>query len=192
MARENVLRKKTRTMASEKAGIQFPVGRFRRKLKNGKYAERIATGAAIFMAAAIEYLVAEVLELAGELISVQRNKVIVGNAAKEYKKVRINPRHLMLAIRNDAEFDVLLQSVMISEGGVKPHINKELLLFPGTSKSRRAQPIEQPEVEEESNREEESDQVDKLQPPQPQQRQMEDLYNRNATTFLIDELEATF
>ncbi|KAI6231928.1 Histone H2A [Aphelenchoides besseyi] len=179
MARENVLRKKTRTMASEKAGIQFPVGRFRRKLKNGKYAERIATGAAIFMAAAIEYLVAEVLELAG-------------NAAKEYKKVRINPRHLMLAIRNDAEFDVLLQSVMISEGGVKPHINKELLLFPGTSKSRRAQPIEQPEVEEESNREEESDQVDKLQPPQPQQRQMEDLYNRNATTFLIDELEATF
>ncbi|KAI6172970.1 Histone H2A [Aphelenchoides besseyi] len=101
--------RKPKVMSSEKAGIQFPVQRCRRK-----YADRIGNGAAVFMAAALEYLVAEILELGG-------------NAAKDNRKVRINPRHLVLAIRNDDEISKLLRNVTIAEGGVLPYIHSQLL-----------------------------------------------------------------
>ena len=66
------------------------------------------------MAAVLEYLAAEVLELAG-------------NAAKDQKKNRINPRHILLAVRNDEELNRLLANTTISEGGVLPYINPSLL-----------------------------------------------------------------
>ena len=49
---------------SSKAGLQFPVGRIARYLKKGRYAERIGAGAPVYLAAVLEYLAAEVLELA--------------------------------------------------------------------------------------------------------------------------------
>eukprot|EP00798_Chlamydomonas_sp_ICE-L_P006368 gene6368-biopygen1515 len=63
---------------SSKAGLQFPVGRVARNLKKGKYAERVGAGAPVYLAAVLEYLCAEVLELAG-------------NAARDNKKSRIIP-----------------------------------------------------------------------------------------------------
>ena len=66
---------------SLKAGLQFPVGRIARYLKKGKYSERIGAGAPVYLAAVLEYLAAEVLELAG-------------NAARDNKKNRIVPRHI--------------------------------------------------------------------------------------------------
>ncbi|XP_058768293.1 histone H2A.2-like [Vicia villosa] len=106
-------RKKSVTR-SVRAGLQFPVGRIGRFLKKGRYAQRVGTGAPVYLAAVLEYLAAEVLELAG-------------NAARDNKRKSINPRHLLLAIRNDEELGKLLAGVTIAHGGVLPNINPVLL-----------------------------------------------------------------
>ncbi|MPC68482.1 Histone H2A [Portunus trituberculatus] len=51
---------------SNRAGLQFPVGRIHRLLRKGNYAERVGAGASVYLAAVLEYLAAEVLELAGQ------------------------------------------------------------------------------------------------------------------------------
>jgi histone H2A len=99
---------------SQRAGLQFPVGRLGRYLREGRYAERIGAGAPVYLAAVLEYLCAEILELAG-------------NAARDNKKQRIIPRHLQLAIRNDEELNKLLHDVIIVSGGVLPNIHSVLL-----------------------------------------------------------------
>lgn len=48
---------------SIKAGLQFPVGRIARFLKKGRYAQRTGTGAPVYLAAVLEYLAAEVINL---------------------------------------------------------------------------------------------------------------------------------
>jgi histone H2A len=97
---------------SSKAGLQFPVGRIHRYLKGS--APRIGAGAPVYLAAVLEYLCAEILELAG-------------NAARDNKKSRIIPRHVQLAIRNDEELNKLLGGVTIASGGVLPNIHTVLL-----------------------------------------------------------------
>lgn len=52
-------RKKSVTR-SVRAGLQFPVGRIGRYLKKGRYAQRVGTGAPVYLAAVLEYLAAEV------------------------------------------------------------------------------------------------------------------------------------
>jgi histone H2A len=98
---------------SMKAGLQFPVGRVSRMLK--KFTKvRIGAGAPVYLSAVMEYLCAEILELSG-------------NAARDNKKCRIVPRHVMLAVRNDEELNRLLKSVIIPGGGVLPNIMSFLL-----------------------------------------------------------------
>ncbi|KAK8838459.1 hypothetical protein M9Y10_033086 [Tritrichomonas musculus] len=70
---------------SSRAGLQFPVGRLHRFLREGR------------------------------------------NAARDNKKTRISPRHIMLAIRNDEELNQLLSHITIASAGVVPHIHKVLL-----------------------------------------------------------------
>nr|XP_006642369.1 PREDICTED: histone H2A [Lepisosteus oculatus] len=48
---------------SSRAGLQFPVGRVHRLLRKGNYAERVGAGAPVYLAAVLEYLTAEILEL---------------------------------------------------------------------------------------------------------------------------------
>eukprot|EP01006_Ploeotia_vitrea_P057287 TRINITY_DN68164_c2_g1_i1.p1 TRINITY_DN68164_c2_g1~~TRINITY_DN68164_c2_g1_i1.p1 ORF type:complete len:131 (-),score=13.55 TRINITY_DN68164_c2_g1_i1:55-447(-) len=105
---------KKSTSRSAKAGLQFPVGRVGRYLKKGRYAARVGGGAPVYLAAIMEYLTAEVLELAG-------------NAARDNKKSRIIPRHVQLAVRNDEELNKLFGNVTIANGGVLPNIHTVLL-----------------------------------------------------------------
>ncbi|CAH1800937.1 unnamed protein product [Owenia fusiformis] len=108
---------------SSRAGLQFPVGRLHRLLRKGNYAKRIGAGAPVYMAAVLEYLAAEILELAG-------------NAARDNKKSRIIPRHVQLAVRNDEELNKLLSGVTISQGGVLPNIQAVLLPKKTSSKAK--------------------------------------------------------
>ncbi|KAH7447906.1 hypothetical protein KP509_01G126800 [Ceratopteris richardii] len=116
--------KKKSVSKTVKAGLQFPVGRLRRYLKKGRYAKRVGSGAPVYLAAVLEYMAAEVLELAG-------------NAARDNKKSRIIPRHIQLAIRNDEELGRLLSGVTIASGGVRPYIHQVLL--PKKSSSEKAE-----------------------------------------------------
>ena len=105
---------KKSTSSSAKAGLQFPVGRIARFIRKGKYAARVGAGAPVYLAAVLEYLTAEILELAG-------------NAARDNKKSRIVPRHITLAVKNDEELNKLLGGVTIASGGVLPNIHAVLL-----------------------------------------------------------------
>ena len=110
MERDQVTpRRKTR---SARAGLQFPVGRIHRCLRKGNWAERIGAGAPVFLAAVLEYLVAEIIDMAG-------------TAAHLYKKAKIIPRHVMMAIRGDDEMNKLLSQVTLAQGGVPPVFPKK-------------------------------------------------------------------
>eukprot|EP00965_Chrysotila_dentata_P257554 6212923-Pleurochrysis_carterae.AAC.3 len=83
-------------------------------MKLGRHASRIGAGAPVYLAAVLEYMAAEVLELAG-------------NAARDNKKSRIIPRHITLAVRNDEELNKFLGGVTVASGGVLPNIHSVLL-----------------------------------------------------------------
>jgi len=72
------------------AGLRFLVGRISSFLNQGMYPTRVGGGAPVYLAAVLEYLCAEILELAE-------------NVARDNKKSRIIPRHLHPAARNSEE-----------------------------------------------------------------------------------------
>jgi len=106
--------KKKPVTKAKRSGLVFPVARILRKMKKGRYARHIGTGAAIYMAAVLEYLTAEVLELSGGF-------------TKKWKKYRIIPRAILLTLRMDYELEELCRGIIIPQGGTRPFIHNALL-----------------------------------------------------------------
>lgn len=99
---------------STRAGLIFPVGRIYRHLRKGSFAKRIRVKAAVFLTASIQYMVEEVLELAGDVSS-------------RLNYVRVTPRHVMYACRQDTELRQFFQHVIFSQAGTMPKILPEIL-----------------------------------------------------------------
>jgi histone H2A len=105
---------KQRTTQSSRASVTFPVGRIHTFMKASHPTVRIGPRASVFMAAVLEYVAAEVLELAG-------------NVTRDLRLKRITPRAIMLAIKSDWELDRLLHKVTIRKSGVRPNMMAALL-----------------------------------------------------------------
>ena len=106
-----------------KKGSTFSLGRMATYCKNGKYAERIGAGTPIYLAAVLEYLCFEILELSA------------AEAQKERKK-RINPTHVMKAVRNDPELRRLVQGQFCNAGFV-PKIKPVAAANPNGKKGKK-------------------------------------------------------
>ncbi len=82
----------------------------------------------MYTSAILEYLTAEVLELAGARRSSSSSirssmwlmGCALGNASKDLRVKRITPRHLQLAIRGDEELDTLVRATIAGGGAFPP------------------------------------------------------------------------
>lgn len=93
---------------SKKAGTLFPVGRIHRVLRKGNYPCKrvlpVSSASPVYLAAVLEYLTREVIELAG-------------NTALKYHRTKISSRHLELAIENDYDLRELSSQATIAHKG---------------------------------------------------------------------------
>jgi len=105
---------KARQSKTKKAGLVMSVARVLGRLKAGRYSRRVGVTGAVYLAATLEYLVAEVLELAG-------------NCARFFRKKRVSPRCIQLSLLHDKELDQLTRGVIVPQGGVRPYIHPVLL-----------------------------------------------------------------
>ncbi|XP_060759952.1 histone H2A-like [Neoarius graeffei] len=106
-------RAKAKTHLS-RAGLQFPMGCVHRLLCKGNYAEHVRAGTPVYLAVVLEYLTAQIMELAS-------------NASHDNNKTRIIPRHLQLTVCNNEELNKLHGGVTTAQGGVLPNIQAMLL-----------------------------------------------------------------
>jgi len=105
---------KSRQSKTRRAGLVMSVSRVLGRLKAGRYSRRVGVTGGVYLAAVLEYLVAEVLELAG-------------NCARFFRKKRVFPRCIQLALLHDKELDQLTRGKIVPQGGVRPYIHPALL-----------------------------------------------------------------
>ena len=100
-----------------KSGIIFPPSIVEKFLRNFGYSKIMVTDTApIYLAAVLEYLTYEILDLSSEY-------------CKENKRKRITVRDLEIIVKSDNELNMLLKKINISflGGGVVPYIHPSLL-----------------------------------------------------------------
>lgn len=122
--KKQVKAKSKSTSRSARAGLYFPIGRTQTRMRSKKWIPRIGSSAAVAHAAVLQYIMSEMLE-----VSV--------NQCIAHKSKRIKPRHILLAIENDAEIRSMLGKIIIPSGGVIPKVINPLLL-PKGSKAHEA------------------------------------------------------
>ena len=102
------------TSPTKDAGLTIPVSCVEKDLRNVDQKLQINAEAPVFLAAVLEYLTIEILEVAG-------------NVATDSKKIRISVRHIYMSYVYDEELSELLMNIVMKESGVKPKIHPELL-----------------------------------------------------------------
>ncbi|CAH1394921.1 unnamed protein product [Nezara viridula] len=95
-----------------KVGLKFAISKIHKNLKMGNYAERIGCGASVYLTSVLEYLVAEVLHLAGEEVNKSKKMIL--------------PKHLVTSIMKDKELSSLLSGAIIMEAALEPHGAREM------------------------------------------------------------------
>jgi len=108
-----VLKNEITKRNQEITGLQFSISRTRNHIR-AVWKERVNKGACVYLAATMEYLCAEVLELAG-------------NCSRDQKMIRITPRHINLVIRKDEDLNKLCGKVTIASSGKIPFIHPVLI-----------------------------------------------------------------
>lgn len=105
----------TNASRARRAGLQFNIEAVAARGKKVAPGVLLTEGAAAYLAGALEYLCAELLELSG-------------NAARDCKVNTIRPRHVFLAVANDEELRVMCDGAIFRQAGVFPDIHARLLL----------------------------------------------------------------
>ena len=114
--------KRVYTSRSYRAGLNFPPSFAEKYIRQfGASSLAVGRGAGVYLAAVLEYLTAEILELAG-------------NAALDSRKRRIIVRHMTLAIENDDELRIICKNFSFLGGGVIPYIHSAFLPSKKTTK----------------------------------------------------------
>lgn len=106
-------KKRAAVSGASRAGIVFAPARCTRLLRQGRYSERMSSGAGAYMAGVLQYVCEELCELAGDMCESRKRKTI-------------SPEHLNLAIRSDNELAKLMYMATIAQGGMLPNINEFL------------------------------------------------------------------
>ena len=96
-----ILNKEPRSI-SFKLGLTFPVSRIRRHLRQKVDVPKLSMTAAVYITTVLEYMCAEILEVAG-------------NKAREKGFKRIMPRHLLQGIKHDLELKEFYENAIIPE-----------------------------------------------------------------------------
>lgn len=137
-----------------RAGLVIPVARIDNMMRTGSVVDRASDGAAVYMAAVIEYIAAEILELSG-------------NAARDNKRSRISPRFIQLALHNDDELRELYKNSIIGASVFPTSVS-----VPSSKKADEEVEAEEPEPEADEEDEkvddEEDSEVEEEAPPKKQ------------------------
>lgn len=91
---------------SSRAGLTFPISRVQNMMmKHTAGSLRKSSSSVVGLTAVLEYISAEILELAGQ-------------NAKNDKRSRVKPRDILKAIRNDDELSIIYRNVVIGGGTI--------------------------------------------------------------------------
>ncbi|XP_007956621.1 histone H2A-Bbd type 1-like [Orycteropus afer afer] len=111
-SRSSSKRKRPSLSRSTRAELQFPVSRMDSLLRKGNYARRLRSSTPVFLAGILEYLTANILELAS-------------NEAQLNHRIRITPAHLERAMDRNPQLNCLLDDAIKSEVDEKPRSKKK-------------------------------------------------------------------
>jgi len=118
-------KKKTKSK-SEKAGLTFPISRINRYVKTKSGIKRVGGSAPIYLTAVVEYIVAEVMELAGQVTADASRKTI-------------SPEDLIKALRGDKELAKLFSGHAVFLGDKMTKVT-ETITYLAKKKSQHPSP----------------------------------------------------